>query len=158
MSQNSANAEIAQLAAKIEKVRQERVSLERRAADLQAKITCLRQSEVELGNELHRARIQPSATHLLADKLLTRRSIGVWKAWAALDRALSNTSDGAGLANHVVQRAILEALPGAPPSTIRSYLHRFKQQGLIKQAGSHWQLADRTETLRLDSATGDQNA
>jgi hypothetical protein len=92
---------------------------------------------------MHAARIRVDRGFNCSALVKTRRSIRVFRAWTAIHLALTTNSDPAGLPNHSAHAAIRRAIPSALPSTIRSYLHRFKKQGLIDQKASYWLLTDR---------------
>lgn len=132
--------DLAALAAKLERVRADRLRLESKVHQLRLKIADSRRIEIELANQIHEAKISSTDHIAPSAKLPTRRSLAVWKAWAALNRALTEASDRAGLPQHAAQKAIELALPGTPSSTIRSYLYRFKKQGLIQFSSGHWHL------------------
>jgi hypothetical protein len=62
----------------------------------------------------------------------------VMRVWAATQDALSGQFGRHGLATNELCRAIREAIPGIPDSTVRSHLHRFKNKGALSQIGFRW--------------------
>lgn len=134
--------DIIALQSKLDEVSRKRNSIERRIAALRAETDRLRVLEIEIGNEIHRAKQAVSNVLEGTGGPLNARSLATIRCWAAVHRALSTQQTKEGLSNAAIQKVILGACPGSPEATVRSYLHRFKKRGLIRRQGAYWRLTE----------------
>lgn len=139
-------SDLSVLLAKRELVGARRAGFEKRIGKLRDEIQRLRLLETELDNAIHCARIRVDEGTSLTVTSLTSRTLPRLKAWAALQRLLLSSGKPEGLASHIARSAIRSAIPSAPDATIRSYLHRFKKQGLLQRRGQFWQLTEQGRT------------
>lgn len=139
-------ADLAALLQKREQLAFERTRYERRLEVLRTKISKLRVLETELDNEINRSRLRPSGGLEALDGSLNARSLATLRVWSSLHRVLSRCPTKDGCSTRDAHRAILEACPGAPDSTVRSYLHRFKKRGLVEQKANRWLLTERVRS------------
>lgn len=110
-------AEHLRVGAEIASMREELAALEKRGSDLQSKIQHLEMSG--------RTRIGKPT---LSDAIIRQ----VW------DEIVRMTWGGKAVPAKDLYWALRSAVPGLRPGTLRVYMHRFREQGLLDRRGSAW--------------------
>ncbi len=133
---------------KIDQLHKERDDIERRMAENNRRIGELLQERDALKKQyfwindlIQRIERDAGTVETPGDRRPTRRNINLLRAWTVIQDRLAKNEDQGGVHQRDLRIAVARVLPDLKDATFRSYLHRFRKDGVIeKRSSGKWML------------------
>ena len=121
--------------------------IDRRIEELLRERKALKKQYFWINKQIARIKLYAGTVQTPWDRRPTRRNVNLLWAWAVIHDKLAEKEDEDGVHQGDLRIAVKRVLPELKDATFRSYLHRFRKDGVIeKRSSGKWMLTtDRDE-------------